>query len=203
MGKFIHAQNSFALGEIAPEFFARSDLSVASRGLSKLENMDVLASGAIARRRATAKIAPVAPEATLIPFSISDSENFLLALSDGHLKIYDGGSGPVPDLITPWDSNSLGSLQYAQRFGTMIFVHPDFQPRVLKRVGNSFSLSLFEFSANDDMSKNMPFMKFDDTANVKITVTTKQLCNLYRQCALLDAGKRWRSAAADWQTMGC
>lgn len=45
MGKFIHNQNSFAMGEVSPEFFARGDLDVSSRGLSRLENMDVLASG--------------------------------------------------------------------------------------------------------------------------------------------------------------
>jgi len=205
MGRFIHTQNSFALGEVAPEFFARGDLTVASRGLSKLENMDVLASGAISRRAGTTKIASVANDAILIPFSISDSENYLLALSNGHLKVYDGTGGPVPDLITPWDSNSLTSLQYAQRFSTMIFVHPNFQPYILKRTGSNFSLSLFEFSTNDDMSKNMPFMKFDDTANIKITVTTHSYGNSYATFTsqtpcwtpenvggrLLLAGKQW------------
>ena len=38
MVDFIKTQNSFARGEIAPEFFARDDIA----GLAKLENMDVL-----------------------------------------------------------------------------------------------------------------------------------------------------------------
>ena len=45
MGRFLTTQNSFALGEIVPEFFARGDKIVAN-GPSRLENMDVLASGA-------------------------------------------------------------------------------------------------------------------------------------------------------------
>ncbi|MCL1892238.1 MAG: hypothetical protein FWF97_03050 [Alphaproteobacteria bacterium] len=178
MGKFIHNQNSFALGEISPEFFARGDLAVAARGLSRLENMDVLASGAISRRPALARIAAADTDAVLIPFSISDSENYLLALSDGHIKIYDGQNF-IQNLIAPWNAEALRSLQYAQRFGTMIFVHPDFQPQVLKKDGSIFSLTPFDFSTNDDMSRNMPFMKFDDAANIKITVTTSSMGNSF------------------------
>lgn len=171
MGQFIHNQNSFAMGEISPEFFSRGDLAIDGRGLSKLENMDVLSSGAISRRSGTARIVAADPTALLIPFSISDSENYMMSLSDGHLEIYNGAK-LVQDLIAPWTATSLPKLQYAQRFGTMIFVHPDIQPRILQKSGTSFSLSAFDFSTNDDMSRNMPFMKFDDAANIKITVST-------------------------------
>lgn len=178
MGKFIHNQNSFALGEVSPEFFARGDMSISSRGLSRLENMDVLPSGAISRRNGTIQIAPVNSDSVLIPFCISDSENYLICVSNGVLKIYDGES-MVQSLVAPWSSSSLRSLQYAQRFGTMIFVHQDFQPIILKKTGSTFSLSTFEFSANDDMSRNMPFMKFDDAAGIKITVTSNTNGNNY------------------------
>lgn len=178
MGKFIHNQNSFALGEVSPEFFARGDMSISSRGLSRLENMDVLPSGAISRRNGTIQIASVNSDSVLIPFCISDSENYLICVSNGVLKIYDGES-MVQSLVAPWSSSSLRSLQYAQRFGTMIFVHQDFQPIILKKTGSTFSLSTFEFSTNDDMSKNMPFMKFDDAAGIKITVTSNENGNNY------------------------
>ena len=68
MGKFIHNQNSFAMGEVSPEFFARGDLDVSSRGLSRLENMYVLASGAISRRPGTIQIAATNIGTILIPF---------------------------------------------------------------------------------------------------------------------------------------
>ena len=178
MGKFIHNQNSFALGEVSPEFFARGDMSISSNGLSRLENMDVLPSGAISRRNGTIQIASVDSDSVLIPFSISDSENYLISVSNGVLKIYDN-ENMIQSLVAPWTSTSLRSLQYAQRFGTMIFVHQDFQPIILKKTGSTFSLSTFEFSANDDMSRNMPFMKFDDAAGIKITVTSNVNGNNY------------------------
>ena len=46
MADFIKTQNSFENGEVAPEFYARDNIN----GLSKLENMDVLAGGGLSRR---------------------------------------------------------------------------------------------------------------------------------------------------------
>ena len=46
MANFIKTQNSFANGEVAPEFFARDNID----GLSRLENMDVLSGGGLSRR---------------------------------------------------------------------------------------------------------------------------------------------------------
>ena len=46
MTEFIHTQNSFANGEIAPEFYLNKNIY----GLSRLENMDVLAGGGLTRR---------------------------------------------------------------------------------------------------------------------------------------------------------
>jgi hypothetical protein len=179
MGKFLNNQNSFALGEVSSEFFARGDLSIASRGLSLLENMDVLSSGAISRRPGTIRIDEVSPDASLVSFSISDSENYMLAMTAGHILIYDASRRFVQDLIAPWNADALRSLQYAQRFDTMIFVHQDFQPQILKKSGATFSLTAFDFSTNDDMSRNIPFMKFDDATGIKITVTTHTNGNNY------------------------
>lgn len=174
MGSFINTQNSFAAGEVSPEFFARDGIS----GLSKMENMDVLFSGALSRRPGLETVATVLSDARLIPFSVADNENYLLSLTDSHLNIYNGAD-LVQDIQTPWAVADISKLQYAQRFGTIIFVHPQFQPRVLKKINNSFELSVFEFSSNDDMSVNIPFMKFDDADGIKITVTSSAKGNNY------------------------
>ena len=85
----------------------------------------------------------------------------MLAISDSQMKIYDG-QNMLQSISAPWSADGLNNLQYAQRFDTMIFVHQDFQPRVLKKLVAHFICSTFDFSTNDDMSRNMPFMKFDD-----------------------------------------
>ncbi len=167
MGKFLHTQNSFANGEVSQEFFARE----MAGGLSKLENMDVLPGGGIARRKGLARIADADDNATLIPFSVSETENYLLSVSGGRLKIYSGDEF-LQALPVPWAADDLQNIQYAQRFGTMIFVHPDYRPQVLKKTDSMFFLSDFNFSSNDDMSSNIPFMKFDDSEGIRLTITT-------------------------------
>lgn len=168
MGDFIKTQNSFADGEVAPEFYARDNIN----GLSKLENMYVLAGGGLARRPGLETVAELDSNARLIAFSVSETENYILALTDGHILVFSDGQS-IKDLIAPWDFEDLSKLQYAQRFGTIIFVHPDYPPYVLKKSGGDFDLSIFNFERNDsDMTVNIPFMKFDDAEDIKITVTS-------------------------------
>ena len=174
MGNFIYTQNSFASGEVSPEFFARENIN----GLSRLENMDVLSSGALSKRKGLVRVTPISSGARLIPFSVGEDENYILALTAGHVNIFDNDYR-VQDLISPWAESDLIKLQYAQRFGTIIFVHPDYQPRVLKKEGDRFELSVFEFSSNDNMTINVPFMKFDDARGIKITVSTSPMGNSY------------------------
>lgn len=175
MTEFMKTQNSFADGEVSAEFFVRDNLN----GLSRLENMDVIAGGGLRRRRGLQSFATLNSSGRLIPFSVSESENYLLALIDGHLKIYDN-SELVRDLLVIWDFADIEKIQYAQRFGTMIFVHPDYRPYVLTKTDSGFQLSEFAFEVNDaDMFENMPFMKFDDASGVKITVTKNSAGNNY------------------------
>lgn len=175
MTEFMKTQNSFADGEVSAEFFIRDNLN----GLSCLENMDVIAGGGLRRRRGLQSFATLNSSGRLIPFSVSESENYLLALIDGHLKIYDN-SELVRDLLVIWDFADIEKIQYAQRFGTMIFVHPDYRPYVLTKTDSGFQLSEFAFEVNDaDMFENMPFMKFDDATGVKITVTKNSAGNNY------------------------
>ena len=175
MTEFMKTQNSFADGEVSAEFFVRDNLN----GLSRLENMDVIAGGGLRRRRGLQSVATLNSSGRLIPFSVSESENYLLALIDGHLKIYNN-SELVRDLLVIWDFADIEKIQYAQRFGTMIFVHPDYRPYVLTKTDSGFQLSEFAFEVNDaDMFENMPFMKFDDATGVKITVTKNSAGNNY------------------------
>lgn len=172
MGEFIKTQNSFAAGEVAPEFFSRDNIN----GLSKLENMDVMAGGGLTRRNGLAHVAALRGTARLVPFSVSETENYLLVLTDKRMAIMKNGV-QVRELITPWDINVLANLQYAQRFGTMIFVHPDYKPRILDKDSAVFDLRPFGFSVNSDLSINMPFMSFDDADGIKITMSASALGN--------------------------
>lgn len=173
MTNFIKTQNSFARGAVAPEFFSRDDID----GLSVLENMDVLSGGGLRRRSGLSHIAKLPDNARLVSFSVSDKENYLLAIMSGHLVVYFGATVKA-DLFAPWAGADLSRLQYAQRFDTMIFVHPDYRPQVLQKTKNGFELKDFVFARNDaDMSMNIPFMRFEDSVDIKISVTASDRGN--------------------------
>lgn len=175
MADFIKTQNSFANGEIGPEFYTHDNIN----GLSKLENMDVLSGGGLVRRSGLRSVCPLSGRARLISFSVSDGEEYLIALTDRHMYIYRDDE-KYQDLITPWTYDDLSHIQHAQRFGTMIFVHPDFIPQVLRKSGDRFYISDFAFARNDaDMTLYIPFVSFDDASGITITVTSCDLGNNY------------------------
>ena len=175
MVDFIKTQNSFLNGEVSPEFFAHDNLS----GLSKLENMDVLPGGGIVRRCGLSKLREFTKIAKLLPFSVSDDEQYIIALANERIWVIAPDGTLAQSIFSPWSYEDVANVQYAQRFGTIIFVHPDYQPRVLKKISNGFSLDLFEFSVNDNMTRNMPFMHFDDADGITITVTANSGGNNY------------------------
>ena len=171
MANFIKTQNSFANGEVAPEFFARDNIN----GSSRLENMDALSGGGLARRSGLTHIDTIPGAGRLISFSVSDGSEYVLVLTDQHMYIYHDNIR-VQDLKTPWSYDDLAHMQYAQRFGTMIFVHRDYPPQTLYYDGTRFYISDFSFSRNDT---DLTFVKFDDASDVQITVTAHNSGNNY------------------------
>lgn len=175
MANFINTQSSFAYGAVSPEFFCRDNID----GLSKLENMDVLSGGGLTRRCGLEHIVTLQDNARLVSFSVSEHENYILAIMSGHMLIYSGNK-LVGDLFVPWSGGDLMRLQYAQRFDTIIFVHPDYPPQILTKSPSGFEITDFRFARNDsDMSVNIPFMRFEDSRDIKISVSTSDRGNNY------------------------
>lgn len=172
MGIFLKTQNIFSFGEVAPEFYAINNV----HGVSKLENVDVLESGGLKRRPGLRKIKNIANNAILVPFVINESEKYLLVIYERTMEIYYNDS-KISTIITPWYDTDLGKLQYAQKFNTMFFVHPNYGPRILTKTDNGFSMTVFRFYMNSDTSLNMPFARFDDTKDVSITISTSNIDN--------------------------
>ena len=175
MPDFIKTQNSFSNGEVAPEFYALDNVN----GLSKLENMDVLAGGGLSRRAGLVHVAALDSEARLISFTVSDGQEYILALSDSRMTVFQGDKR-VGILMAPWSASDIPNVQYAQRYGTMILVHPRHSPHVLSEKNGIFNLSLFAFARKDEnLDLMMPFVRFDDSNDVTITVNSSSAGNNY------------------------
>ena len=167
MGNFIKTQKSFVNGEISTNFFTNDDIN----GLAYMENLDVLPGGGLVRRPGLKKIANLPANGRLISFSISENEKFILVLMNECIRIFSNGV-LVQDVIAPWQYNDLAQLQYVERFGTMIFVHPNYKPQILCRENGTFQLSSFTFAmSNVTYNVNMPFMRFEGTETITITMS--------------------------------
>jgi hypothetical protein len=159
---FKKTENFFGAGEISPDFFGRS----LPGALSKLENISVLPSGVLSRRPGTIRVGEIQnPDSVIIPFG----GEYLLAVSADEMLIYKNND--IYQSFSPnWNIGSIRMLQWAQRFETMIFVHPDIMPKVLRKNGDVFSFSDFAFTKDSNEFPIMPFMRFPDTEDVSFTV---------------------------------
>ena len=175
MTDFIKTQNSFAHGAVSSRFYMSDNI----HGLSRLENMDVLSGGGLTRRAGLCTIDTVRTSGRLIPFVASDNYEYLIVLQVGHIYIYRNGVR-YQDILSSWTLDEINQMQYAQRFDTIIFVHPNFRPHILKYSNGLFSQQSFAFSRNRvDYSLNMPFVRFDDSTDINISVTANSTGNNY------------------------
>ena len=170
MGNFLKTQNNFSCGEISPDFYATNN----GKGLSKLENMDVLESGGLTRRPGLKKINDVVNGAIIVPFLISESEKYLLVIYNITIEVYHNDE-KIATIPAPWHSDDLNKLQYAQRFDQMFFVHPDYSPRILTRKDGVFSVNNFVFDETEIGELKVPFTRFDNTKDISIAISSSDI----------------------------
>ena len=172
MGNFIKTQYAFSSGEIAPEFYATDNVF----GVSMLENMDVLQSGSLKRRAGLKKIKNISSNSILVPFVISESEKYLLVIHESSIDVFQNDV-KIKTMLAPWHASELKNLQYAQRFNEIYFVHPNYCPQIFSKTISGFDITDFDFYMNADVSINIPFMRFEDTSNIAITITNSDIDN--------------------------
>ena len=170
MSNFLKTQNIFSCGEVSPEFYAQNNI----HGVAKLENMDVLQSGGLKRRAGLKSIKNISNNAILIPFPINETEKYLLVVYNGAIDVY-SNDVKIKSIVAPWQTADLKTLQYAQRFNVLFFAHPRYHPYVLTRNSNNFTLSMFQFHVNSDLSINVPFMRFEETSGISLTITSSDI----------------------------
>ena len=162
MPSFKKTQNSFSAGAISPDFFARN----IDGAVSVLENIYVSPTGILHRRPGTKQIAELSNQNTIIiPFGTE----YLLVMTNVGVRIFQNGV-QIQSFFLNWDITDLNQIQCAQRFDTMIFVHPDNPPKVLRRIGQEFLFENFQFTRDANHQPIVPFMRYPDTENVELTL---------------------------------
>lgn len=148
---------SFAGGEITPELFGRLDLAGFQTGLASCRNFEVLPHGPVANRPGFAFVREVqdSTKATrVIPFSYSTTQTMVLEFGDLYIRFHTAGatleSSPgVPyEVVTPYVAADLFDIHYVQSADVLTLVHPNYEPRELRRLGAlSWTLTAISFAA--------------------------------------------------------
>ena len=162
MAKASTIQSSFNAGELSPTLDGRVDLAKYKYGCAKMENFYPLVQGGARKRSGTRFVNEVKNSADvtrLIPFEFGTEQAYILEFGNQYMRVYkDGGqvlAAPIPpatvatipyEIVTPYLSASLDSIQYAQSADVLYLAHPDWNPRKLVRLADdNWTLTIIDF----------------------------------------------------------
>lgn len=153
-------QCTFAGGEITPNAYARSDLSLYEKSARTLRNMICQKHGGVTGRPATMFVANVLNNESsvrLIPFIFNETgagQSYVLEFGNEYIAFYQNGSqvqlsGAPYTISTPYLNADLATLQFAQSADVVTIVHPNYAPMELKRLGaTNWTLTNLVFFSN-------------------------------------------------------
>lgn len=137
-------QPSFTAGELSPALWARVDLAKYGSGLKTALNLFIHPHGGISNRAGFEFIREVkdsSDHARLIPFQFNTEQSYILEFGDKYIRVFkDGGlvtSGGLPyEVVTPYESDDVGSLVFIQEADVMYICHPDHPVQKLSRLAD-------------------------------------------------------------------
>jgi hypothetical protein len=169
-------QPSFAGGELAEEFYGRSDLAKYAIGLRTLRNFIVKPSGACASRPGTRLAAQTKSDgkAVNLPFIFSDEDALILCFTDQAVRFYltdpvsglpgalESAPGVPLEVATPYLEAELARLRWAQVGDVVTLWHPKHPAMELVRTG---AASWLLRQADDGPALTPPVPDFDGAVN--------------------------------------
>lgn len=135
-------QTNFLGGELSPLLHGRTDHPSFSSGVAGLKNFFITKQGSAVSRPGLLHLGfanTTGVNVRLIPFVVSDSEAFVVELTGNRMRFWfedqlvQGVSSPI-QLTTPWNSDQLRDIRFAQIGNTMTLVHPEERPQELTRL---------------------------------------------------------------------
>lgn len=149
---------NFASGELSPTLNGRIDIPQYYQGCSRLQNFDIIPTGGIERRVGTKRMLELDGNYRLIPFILDKNNNFIFLLKRDKLLIYQYMSNGSLTKVQEYNElhftdNEISEMQYAQNYDTMVFVHRNHKPIILKyNLLETFSISEMQFDYYPDVN---------------------------------------------------
>lgn len=156
MPKAYRLQSNFTKGVLDPTLASRTDVDAFYNGVAVGRNVVPLTQGGLKRRPGLEHIATGNADAQrLIEFEFSVEQRYLICLCAGNFEIY-RDDVLVDTVATPYTAGIYNEIRYTQSADTMIFVHPDHQPRRLVRGATDadWTLEVIEFTNIPDFYYN-------------------------------------------------
>lgn len=125
------AKVTFTRGEVTPLVHARVDVELYKAAAKTLQNWYCLKEGGIRRRSGTKYIGAVKSptlDTRLVDFVFSSAQAYVLEMGNQYTRFWTAGaqvlSGLSPyDIVSPYATSALRSLQWAQSFDVMYVTH--------------------------------------------------------------------------------
>ena len=171
---------NFASGELSPNLNGRVDIQQYYQGAATIKNFDIIPTGGIKRRVGTQRIAELSDDNRIIPFIVDKNLVFILEVGlnpdysaqtegsePGRICIWQRGVtgySVVQTVYTPWASLAeIKQLHYAQNYDTLVFVHKNYRPYIMKLSGTTFVASemQFDFTADVELDDDFDFVMID------------------------------------------
>ena len=173
--------NSFQYGEVSDSLLMRTDTAIYAQSAQRLENMVVMAEGAVKKRFGLKHIydysitynATYPAQSHLFKFIFDDNEQYVISVEHQKVRCFqiepDGDVTLVTTITQDVDGNSLPFNQsylqeytYAQYGDVMFICHPLFAPRTLIRTGlTTFEMDVYTFDQrSDNVVTYQPYTRF-------------------------------------------
>ena len=143
---------TFSSGELDPRMRGRTDVKQYVQGALRMRNFRQLAQGGIQTRPGTDFVDSLPADGRLVPFVFSENTSYLLVFVENKIRIYENlqNWNLIQEIFTPYNLQTSKALDFTQFADTMIIVHENIAPYILKRVGqDEFTFSKFTFDGDD------------------------------------------------------
>ncbi len=138
------AKTSFAAGELSPELLGRGDLRAFENGARRLRNVFLQPTGGVTRRPGLRHVAALPGAARLIPFEFNTEQTYLMVLTDGALRVFQGDA-VLATLAGPWTAAMLPQIGFTQSADTLLLVHPQMPPQRVTRTTAGWTIAPWAF----------------------------------------------------------
>tara|TARA_Y100001970_G_scaffold257205_1_gene335636 strand:+ start:2074 stop:4182 length:2109 start_codon:yes stop_codon:yes gene_type:complete len=163
MARATSTLSTFSSGELDPRMRGRTDLKHYLQGALRMRNFRQLAQGGVSTRPGTDMIAELDGKARIIPFIFSESTSYVLAFTEYNCAVLAGRDWRiVTQFGHRFSLTQVQTMDFAQFADTMILVHEQVRPQVLKRTDmNTFEITDLTFDDNETETRlHQPYFKF-------------------------------------------